>query len=584
MLKAIITGMGGSVHVAEQHLRKTIEETGYQVITMSEWEGTTYKWELDTWKQHMLECDVVICFQREEIQPCKSNIKVTQAMALGLPVIASNILSYREVIHHGENGYLCNTLKEWKHALECLRDPLERKRIGDAGKSSVANYSIENISQEWINVLSNSLFDKNKQESKGVTTMSECVDIIIPVYNNLEYLKLTINSILLQTNSQYRIILSDAGSNKETWDYYKTLKGFTVLGTQDKRINFSQAVNNGILNSQAKYFLILNSDVMVSWDMINNMVDKMNTKGRLACVGVLSNCDENFQFKAGDYDLHGTHPSMTIEQIDQEDMYKFMKESNEKHKGEYKKVDWFAFYCVMLARSAINEVGLLDAQFINGEEDRDYCTRLKKYGYDIGMAIDSFCFHFGAKSRKSSQDENKAIYDQQDIDNHKKYTDKWSKEKVVIYCGPAFEKWNGSKVKSGFGGSESMAHYLREELERLGYNAKIYCDLLAPEYGYRDYRDFYKDQEFAVVDHVISSRSCEIFKNAGMHIINKYVWIHDIWLSNDANYDTIQWQIKKFVCLSPWHKTFVSNHHKIPLDKIEITTNSVDPELYKEKE
>jgi GT2 family glycosyltransferase len=102
---------------------------------------------------------------------------------------------------------------------------------------------------------------------------------------------------MLNTSSPYRIIISDAGSNEETWEYLRALKGITVLGASGERKNFSETCNAGIVASNSKYFVILNSDVIVSKDWLKNMIHKMDTTSRLASCGVLSNCDRNWRFK-----------------------------------------------------------------------------------------------------------------------------------------------------------------------------------------------------------------------------------------------------------------------------------------------
>lgn len=580
--KLVFCGMGGNRFLVTDWLKETIEKAGYDLVTITEWDGSTYRWTLENWQKQMASCDVAICPQRQEIQDAKSNIKVTTAMSLGLPVVASNIKSYSEVIIHGINGYLCNTPDEFYTALVELRDVKKRETIGTNGLKSIESYSSRYIAHEWISEFIRIKTSKTKTTSSGNIKTQEPVDIIIVNYNNLEYLKQTISSVLLQTDFPYRLVISDAGSNKETWDYLNTLKGITVLGTQDKRINFSQACNNGILNSQTNFFVLLNSDVIVSWDCIKNMYNKMKTVPRLACCGVLSNCDIGFQHKAGEYEMNGLHPAMKIGEVDLNKLYGFMRTSNEKHIGGFKSKPWVAFYAVMLARSAVNEVGLLDHQFINGCEDLDYCTRLRKYGYEIGYAEDSFIFHYGGVTRYIYQQENKEKYSKEDKENNLKYNKKWLKKKVAIYCGPSWEKWNGKRVLDGFGGSESQAYYLMLELNKMGYETTIYCDLLSPEPGFKHYTELPKDLEYDVFDYFISSRSCEVLKNR-LHVIKKFVWIHDIWISNDQNYDCQQWQVSKFICLSEWHKNFVHQHHKIPLEKIALVDNSVDIELYKEK-
>lgn len=101
------------------------------------------------------------------------------------------------------------------------------------------------------------------------------------------------------------------------------------------------------------------------------------------------------------------HPGMKLEQIKPhlDDLYKFMQKSNEEHKGKFTNQEWVAGYCTMYARSAIDEVGLFDSQYVNGCEDLDTEKRLRANGYKAGQALDSFVFHFGGVSRGNLEQE-----------------------------------------------------------------------------------------------------------------------------------------------------------------------------------
>lgn len=435
-LKAVYAGMGGNSFLVTDVLRETIESAGYELVVLSEWDNATKKWDINTWHEDMNSCDVALCPQRVDVQPSKSNVKVTTAMALGLPVIASPMLAYQEVVSHGDNGFICNTKDEWYKALVELKDENRRKEIGETGKRSLESYTQTAICNEWIALFYDTLKNESRADTVTNIKVRSTVDIIIISYNCLEYLKLCVNSILLNTDYPYHLVISDAGSGKETWDYLNVLKGFTIVGSPDKRLNFSQACNAGINASRSKYFVILNSDVIVSKNWLTNLVEKIESKDRLAVCGVLSNCDRGW--------LHGIdnrpsypmktakgidlHPGMTIGQIDVDDLYSFMGESNKSLQHQFVEQDWVATYATIFARCAINEVGLFDEEYKNGCEDRDLCLRLKKYNYVIGQAIDSFVFHFGGVSRGSYQKEDTIIFRQEDVFNHEYFQRKWFME------------------------------------------------------------------------------------------------------------------------------------------------------------
>jgi len=621
-LKAGFFGCGGNSFLVTDYLRKTIEDAGYKLIVCSEWDNADVKWGLNTWKAAMNDCDVVLCPQRVEVQAAKSNVKVTTAMALGMPVIASRIKSYEEVIRHGENGYICDSMDDWSKALIELKDPEKRKQVGTAAKNSIGQYTQDYISTQWITtfnkILSEEIKEVNSEPMVSELKSRDLIDIIIPNYQNLDYLKMCLTSIRLNTTHPYNLIISDAGSGEEVWGYLRTLQGITVLGSPTQRKTYSEACNSGIEASNTKYLVILNSDVIVSSGWLTNLVDKMDSVERLAACGVLSNCDRGWLFRAPEdtdprlsqlpvYPMTlmksgvNLHPGMKKDEIEPhiEELYKFMEDSNKANKGKFVRQSWVAGYATIYARTAINEVGLFDTQYKNGCEDSDLCLRLAKSYFSMGQAIDSFVFHFGGVTRTTYQGENKEVYDKEDMDNHIKYRTKWAKQRVWIYTGPAHEPWDKAKVDAGMAGSETWATYLGEAFARKGYDVRIYNDLniedkalpkLEPVYvdnelvgavTYRHYTNMYEDLKYDHIDYFISSRTVQPFLN-NVHSCKKFVMVHDIWLSNDPNYDLQAWQVFKYAYLSEWHKNFLIHHHKMPSEKMFLTGNGVVQDLYKD--
>lgn len=68
----------------------------------------------------------------------KCGLKLLQCLAVGLPTVASPVGVNRDIITHGENGFLASTEQEWYDSLERLcRQPDVRMKLGRAGRRTV---------------------------------------------------------------------------------------------------------------------------------------------------------------------------------------------------------------------------------------------------------------------------------------------------------------------------------------------------------------------------------------------------------------------------------------------------------------
>ncbi len=85
----------------------------------------------------------------------KCGFKLIQYMACSLPVIASGVGANRDIVIHGESGFLAASETEWLAALNTLADSAEaRRRMGAAGRSRVERYySVQVIAPRLIDLL-----------------------------------------------------------------------------------------------------------------------------------------------------------------------------------------------------------------------------------------------------------------------------------------------------------------------------------------------------------------------------------------------------------------------------------------------
>lgn len=80
----------------------------------------------------------------------KSNIKVLEYAARGIPSIATDCSVYQSFIRHGENGFLVKEEHEWLKYLSVLAgDDALRAKMGDCAREDARNWTIEGNYQRW---------------------------------------------------------------------------------------------------------------------------------------------------------------------------------------------------------------------------------------------------------------------------------------------------------------------------------------------------------------------------------------------------------------------------------------------------
>jgi len=84
----------------------------------------------------------------------KCALKALQYMACRVPCIATPYGAVRDIIRHEENGLFADTPEEWRAALDSLRDPDLRKKLGAAGRATVEqHFSLDAAAPRMLSLL-----------------------------------------------------------------------------------------------------------------------------------------------------------------------------------------------------------------------------------------------------------------------------------------------------------------------------------------------------------------------------------------------------------------------------------------------
>lgn len=228
------------------------------------------------------------------------------------------------------------------------------------------------------------------------------IEIIIPVYNALEYVKKSLISLKKNTcGLKVHIILVNDCSDQETTEFLRDFceqdSLFTLL-ENPSNYGYTKSINRGIKASTAPFIILLNSDTIVTKNWLMKMIQCMNSKENIGIVGPLSNnaLFQNvpfFQDKQGNVLLN----NMPEDEFFIEN-FAHIVESASLH--TYPLLRFLNGFCFMIRREVIDTIGIMDEEHfpIGYGEEKDFCVRASNAGFLAAVADDTFIFHAKAKS------------------------------------------------------------------------------------------------------------------------------------------------------------------------------------------
>jgi glycosyltransferase involved in cell wall biosynthesis len=126
---------------------------------------TSVPWSEETEVRSIMSNDIgIMPLTDSPFERGKCGYKLIQYMACGLPVIASPVGVNKELVEHGVNGYLADSLEAWEASLRSLiEDRNLRTRYGAAGRRKVeSDYCIQVTGPVLVDLLEDVLAKRNR--------------------------------------------------------------------------------------------------------------------------------------------------------------------------------------------------------------------------------------------------------------------------------------------------------------------------------------------------------------------------------------------------------------------------------------
>lgn len=359
------------------------------------------------------------------VNRCKSNLKWLEYSACGCAGIYSDLPPHNTSIEHGTTGLLVeNTTEKWIKALETLINyPELRRTIAENSRNEVlANHTLAAKWHRSVEVYRSLLNSREKRSTPGLTELngnkeihSDYASIIILTYNSAATIHRCLDSVRSALRQYDEVIIVDNGSKDRTVaiveGFISDLRQFRLI-KNGRNLGFSAGTNVGISHSANPYVLLLNPDTIVGSGLLDSLSAHFYlTDHTTGAVGPISNYVAGLQ-KMELYQQGQIPANATIENVARS----FSSWNN--HKRVESKL--LIGFCLMIRRTVLNELGMLDENLFLGNDDLELSWRLRANGYHLFVATDTFVYHEGQQSfntepsertKRLVQESTDALYD-----------------------------------------------------------------------------------------------------------------------------------------------------------------------------
>ncbi len=218
--------------------------------------------------------------------------------------------------------------------------------------------------------------------------------IVVVTYNSMKTIEACVRSIVSNLGLFDELIIVDNGSRDGTPEFLRQLQGLGArvkVILSEKNLGFSGGTNLGIENSTGDYVVLLNPDTQVTPGWLGKMVEHFADPS-VGAVGPTSDYVAGFQKSV----FHA--PVQAAGNYTYDSYAEMLGQVNARRSIETKLLIGFA---MMIRRTALDKVGLLDEELFLGMDDLDMSWRLRLAGYRLLVATDVFVHHEGQVSFNS---------------------------------------------------------------------------------------------------------------------------------------------------------------------------------------
>ncbi len=217
--------------------------------------------------------------------------------------------------------------------------------------------------------------------------------VVILNWNGKKFLEKFLPFVIEYSRGDAEIIIADNDSSDDSLAFMQANYPEIRIIKNTENGGFSKGYNDALTQVEAKYYILLNSDIEVTENWIKPVIALMDSDENIAvCQPKLRSYTERDKFEyagaaGGFIDKYG---------------YPFCRgrlfQSLEVDNGQYDdvcEIFWATGAAMFVKAELYHKYGGLDNDFFAHMEEIDFCWRLKNEGYKIMYCPDSLVYHVG---------------------------------------------------------------------------------------------------------------------------------------------------------------------------------------------
>lgn len=225
------------------------------------------------------------------------------------------------------------------------------------------------------------------------------LSIIIVNWNTRDHLLRCLESIYAnQPAVAFEVMVVDNGSTDGSCEMTAAHFPQVTLIEKNENVGFAHACNIGIMQSKGSRILLLNSDTLVLPGSLAALLRCAEHHADAGIIGArLLNADASFQ--AGGNDFPNLFSELLLLWGIARRIYTpYFPSYSPEESTLTRSCDWVGGACLMIRRSVIDTVGLLDEGYFMYVEEVDWCYRTRQAGWQVLYCAEAPIVHLGGGS------------------------------------------------------------------------------------------------------------------------------------------------------------------------------------------